>query len=57
MHQLIAIIAAAFGFLNGGHTAQPQDAIAGIGMAKPIPTATSTTRRPMDAIPPFPSAH
>ena len=45
MHQLIAILAAAFGFLTGGHALQPQDATPPIGMGAPV--------RPADASPPI----
>ncbi len=57
MHHIIAVAAAAFGFLTGAHPLQPQDAIPPFGAshaAQPAPTpASRTNRRPMDAIPPF----
>ncbi len=61
MHQLIAILAAAIGFLTGGHTVQLHDAAPPIELNQPAHPAHSavaaparTTRRPMDANPPFP---
>jgi hypothetical protein len=56
MHQIIVILAAAIGFLTGGHTMQPQDAIPPIGMGQAPHAATTPhagTMRTMDAIPPI----
>jgi hypothetical protein len=56
MPHLIAILAAAIGYLTGGHTVQPQDLIPPIGdrLAHAATSAhASTTRRPMDAILPI----
>jgi hypothetical protein len=57
MHQLIAILAAAFGFLTGGHSAQPQVAILPIGLSQPVHSATAThagaMHRPTDATGPI----
>lgn len=47
MHQLIAILAAAFGFMTGGHALQPGDASPPIGMAK------LSVQHPADAISPI----
>lgn len=60
MHHLIAILAAAFGFLTGGHTLQPADATPPIGMGTPVrpasaglPVGMSKPIRPSDASPPI----
>lgn len=56
MHQIIAIVAAAIGFLAGGHTMRPMDASLPIGMAQPAPPPPAAkavshpiSPRPMDA--------
>jgi hypothetical protein len=56
MHQIIAILAAAIGFLAAGHTVRPMDASLPIGMAQPAPShpaakaaSHSISPRPMDA--------
>jgi hypothetical protein len=61
MHQIFAILAAAFGFLTGGHGLQPNDVIPPIGAAQPasrpadgtLPIGMARGVRPHDVIPPI----